>query len=158
MRGVLGLRTIDTEQELLQMLQKRPDVTTTYRVPKELLGRMPRDEAVPLRMMTDAEVHELSEYLEVTVEQLKGPFRVVEATCSNCRRRLTFLDFAKTAVDKAQHDRAQLRDVLTGKAGWWITIRGRDGGRPVVCAGCGIVARMRSNGYSEYSSSNYAYV
>jgi hypothetical protein len=95
-------------------------------------------------------------YLEVAVEDLDGPLRVVDARCRHCQRRITFLDFILTAVRSGHHKRVQLRDVLTGQAGAWITIRGQDGGRPVTCSRCGQVARM-PNEYSEYSNPNYAY-
>lgn len=155
------MQTITTEQELLRMLKERPEKTTTYAVTKELLGRIPRDDAAPLRVMTADEVHELSEYLETPAHTLGGSFHVADIKCPKCARQLTFLDFVKTASEGGHHERSHLRDVLTGKAGSFITIRGKDGGRPVACAACGsIVALLRrenGGGYSEYSSSSYAY-
>jgi uncharacterized C2H2 Zn-finger protein len=149
------VRVLKSEQDVRRLLQKRPEKTQTYRVPAEVLRRVPLDTTVPLRSMTDAEMQELAEYLGVGAEQLHGPLRVVEARCPRCQRLITFLDFVQTAVESRVHERAQLRDVLTGRAGAWITVRGRDGGRPVTCANCGEMARMPA--YSEYSSSSYAY-
>jgi hypothetical protein len=150
------VQTLASEKEVRRLLEQRPKTTQTYRVPPEVVGRVPIDKKVRLRSLEDDEIKELAEYLEVGVEELDGPFSVVEASCPNCSRQITFLDFVQTAVDKGVHERAELREILTGRAGAWITIRGRDGGRPVSCAGCGATARM-PNAYSEYSSSSYAY-
>ena len=109
-----------------------------------------------LRRMDETELRELAEYLDVDVERLHGPFRVVDAECLRCGRRITFLDFVKTAVEQGVHDQSQLRAILTGEAGNWITVRGQDGGRPVACANCEQLLRMPGD-YSEYSSSSYAY-
>jgi uncharacterized C2H2 Zn-finger protein len=149
------MRTLSSDEEIKQLLKDRPEQTQTYEVTGELARQVPLD-AVGLRRMDKSELTELAEYLEVEVEYLRGPFRVIDAECPRCGRRITFLDFVKTAVDKGVHDRIQLRGILTGAAGNWLTIRGRDGGRPVSCARCQQALRM-SNGYSEYTSSNYAY-
>jgi hypothetical protein len=149
------MRTLSSDEEIRQLLKDRPEQTQTYEVTGELARQVPLD-AVGLRRMDESELGELAEYLEVEVEYLRGPFRVIDAECPRCGRRITFLDFVKTAVDKGVHDRIQLRGILTGAAGNWLTIRGRDGGRPVSCVRCQQALRM-SNGYSEYTSSNYAY-
>ena len=57
--------------------------------------------------MDESEERELAECLEVEVEYLRGPFRVIDAECPRCGRRITFLDFVKTAVDKGVHDRTR---------------------------------------------------
>ena len=150
------MRTLSSNEEITRLLKDRPEQTQTYEVTGELAGQVPLD-AVGLRRMDESELTELAEYLEVEdVEYFRGPFRVIDAECPRCGRHITFLDFVKTAIDNGVHDRTQLRAILTGEAGNWITIRGRDGGRPVRCARCQQALRM-SNGYSEYSSSNYAY-
>lgn len=149
------MQVLSSDDEIGRLLRDRPEETRTYQVQAELAGRIPLD-AIGLRSMDDAELSELAEYLDVKVDQLRGPFRVVDAACPRCARRITFLDFVKTAISSGAHDRAQLADVLTGKAGTWITIRGRDGGRPVSCANCEQSLRMPGE-YSEYSSSSYAY-
>ncbi len=111
-----------------------------------------------MREMDEAETLKLAEYLEVPAQDLRGPLKVVDVRCPSCTRRLSFLDFAKTAVELGAHGKEDLRHVLTGKSGEWITIRGRDGGRPVNCAQCGHdVPRPMAGCYSEYSSSDYAY-
>jgi hypothetical protein len=152
----VGVVDLTSEEEIRRLLDDRPERTQTYRVPPNLVGRIPLDTRVKLRSMDDAETRELADYLGIAVEDLDRPLRVVDAGCPHCERRITFLDFVQTAVQTGQHERAQLREILTGRAGAWITIRGRDGGRPVVCAHCGQIARM-PNGYSEYSSGSYAY-
>jgi uncharacterized C2H2 Zn-finger protein len=149
------MHTLSSEEEITRLLKDRPELTQTYEVTGELAGQVPLD-AVGLRRMDESELRELAEYLGVGVEYLRGPFRVIDAECPRCGRRVTFLDFVKTAVDKGVHDRTELGAILTGEARNWITIRGRDGGRPVSCARCQQALRM-FNGYSEYSSSNYAY-
>lgn len=146
---------LSSPDEVLRLLQDRPEHTRTYEVAPEIAGRVPLD-SVGLRRMDSAEVQELADYLELDQKALRGPFRVVDADCPRCGRHITFLDFVKTAIEEGVHDRAQLGDVLAGRAGNWITIRGRDGGRPVRCAGCDQTLRM-PNAYSEYSSSSYAY-
>jgi hypothetical protein len=146
---------VKTAEEIQRLLDDRPERTQTYRVEANLVSRV-SDSRAELRTMDDAETSELADYLEVAVENLKGPLRVVDARCTHCQRRITFLDFVQTAVRSGHHDRAELRAVLTGKAGAWITIRGRDGGRAVTCFRCGQLARTPSE-YSEYSNPNYAY-
>lgn len=148
------VRDIKSEAEIRKLLGDRPEATRTYRVLPEVLGRIPLDE-MRLRTMTDSEVHELADYLRVDADELRVPFRVVHASCGECSRRLTFLDFVHTAVEQGMHGVDQLRDILTGRAGAFITVRGRDGGRPVACFSCGAEARMTT--YSEYSNSQYAY-
>ncbi|GGY18238.1 hypothetical protein [Streptomyces djakartensis] len=151
-----------TYEEALQLIADRPEGTRTYPVAPGVLGRLPLDTSPRLRSMDASETQELAEHLEVSADAIGGPLKVVDAQCSYCERVITFLDFVKTAVDDGQHDLARLRKVLTGRDGAWITIRGRDGGRPVRCARCDrVVGLTRGKGggeYSEYSSASYAYV
>ncbi|WAZ19013.1 hypothetical protein STRCI_000030 [Streptomyces cinnabarinus] len=148
-------------EEVLELLADRPEATRTYPVASDLLRRLPLDTSPHLRAMDEGETQELADHLEVPAAAIEGPLRVVDVKCSYCDRVITFLDFVKTAIDDGQHDLAQLREVLTGRNGAWITIRGRDGGRPVRCAGCDRtvdVTRRKGGGeYSEYSSGSYAY-
>ncbi|MFD5890558.1 hypothetical protein ACFWHQ_31930 [Streptomyces sp. NPDC060334] len=149
-----------TYEEALRLLADRPETTRTYQVPADLLERLSLDPAPDMRAMDEEETQELADYLEVSAAAIKGPLKVVDTQCAYCGRVVTFLDFVKTAVDGGQHDPVQLREVLTGHNGAWITIRGRDGGRPAHCARCGRTVAMRKKnggGYSEYSSSSYAY-
>jgi hypothetical protein len=154
------MHTLTSQAELEHLLADRPRRTQTYRVPRDLLASIPNDSPPTLRKLSDSEIEELAEYLDVAADQLDGPFFVVDHTCKKCGHKLGFLDFVKTAVNTGHHDRAELRDVLTGRGRSWITIRGRDGGRPVSCASCGeLIVSIRSEGadYSEYSNNNYAY-
>lgn len=148
------MRTIESEAEVRRLLENRPHRTRTYRVDAESLQKLDSDRE--LRELTKSEVQDVADFLEVDLSDLQGPFKVVDAACPSCERRLGFLDFVRTAVHSEAHDRDLLREVLTGRAGYWLTIRGLDGGRPVICARCGQIARL-PNGYSEYSSSSYAY-
>ncbi|MGW4163738.1 hypothetical protein [Streptomyces sp. NPDC004788] len=147
--------------EIVEMLRERPERTRTYEVGAGVIERLPLDDPPSLRTMTDDEVQELADFLDAEPSALRGPFRVVERVCPYCGRALTFLDFAKTAVDTGQHDRERLRSVLTDAETAWVTVRGRDGGRSVTCAGCAqdlpLAALNGGGDYSEYSSSSYAY-
>jgi hypothetical protein len=137
------------------MLQDRPERTQTHPTTREVIAVVPSDTQPELRTLGEDETKQLADYLGVETSELDGPFRVVDASCEGCGRQLTFVDFVQTAVDQGAHERDQLRDVLTGRVGAWITIRGEDGGRGVICIECG---QLRANdGYSEYSSSSYAY-
>jgi hypothetical protein len=149
------MRALTSEEDIRRLLDDRPDKTQTYPIDRELMSRIPVDTKAELRPISDEETQQLADYLEVDVKELDGPFKVVDANCQNCDRQITFLDFVQTAVDQEAHDRDQLREILTGRAGAWITIRGRDGGRPVTCIGCGEIARMPA--YSEYTGGGYAY-
>lgn len=144
------------QDDVRTLLADRPAETKTHRVPPGVLKKIQLDSSDHLRTMDHEEVVELAEYLGEPAESLQGPFLVVDMRCQECDRHLTFLDFAKTAVEQGAHDHAQLREVLAGRQGAWLTIRGRDGGRPVTCSSCSTTLRMRP-GYSEYSSSSYAY-
>jgi hypothetical protein len=143
-----------SEEDVRSMLDDRPERTQTRPTSREVIAVIPADSKVELRTLGDDETKQLADYLGVDPSELDGPFQVVEASCEGCGRQLTFLDFVQTAVDEGAHEREQLRDVLTGRAGAWITIRGQDGGRGVTCIVCGM---RRSSDYSEYSSSSYAY-
>ncbi|MFJ3706258.1 MULTISPECIES: hypothetical protein [Streptomyces] len=147
--------------EVVQMLRDRPEQTRTYEVESGVIERLPSDTPACLRPMNEDEVRELANYLQVSPSALHGPFQVVDHTCSSCARTTTFLDFVKTAVDAQRHSRDTLRSVLTDAEASWVTVRGRDGGRPVICANCGntLLGALKCGGgeYSEYSSGTYAY-
>jgi 1-acyl-sn-glycerol-3-phosphate acyltransferase len=152
---VVRMRAPVPEEEVRRLLENRPEKTQTHPVDRDLVSRVPLDAKVELRALNDDEVRELAEYLDVDASELDGPFRVVDANCENCGRQISFLDFVSTAVNEGAHEKDQLRDVLTGQAGAWLTIRGADGGRPVTCIVCGQLARVSE--YSEYSGGSYAY-
>lgn len=146
-----------TFDEILALLDNRPEVTRTYQVPSGSIARLPLDEACEMRELTESETVEVAEYLEVRPTELRGPLKVFEVACPYCSRHITFLDFVKTAVDLGAHGKDGLRAVLTGRSGEWLTIRGCDGGRPMSCAQCGENVPRTRGCYSEYSSSDYAY-
>ena len=76
--------------------------------------------------------------------------------CPKCSRKLTFLDFVKTAIegDPKLHSKERIADILSGRNGNWLTIGGRKFERTVYCSNCGegIVYRTHN-----YSNRNYAY-
>ncbi|WP_018333945.1 hypothetical protein [Actinomycetospora chiangmaiensis] len=157
--------------ELDALLADRPAATRTVPVDVDVFHASQRDRRGSLRRMTEEEDAELAAHLDVPVAALAGPFHAVDRTCTSCGRRVTFLDFVCTATADGHHLLGELRAVLTGSRGCWITVRGRDGGRPARCAECGtaipLVATeelpdepgvLASGDYSEYSSSTYAYV
>ncbi|MEU5717612.1 hypothetical protein AB0G71_17825 [Streptomyces sp. NPDC020403] len=150
-----------TYDDVVRMLRDRPERTRTYEVEPGVIERLPSDTPACLRLMNEDEIQELADYLEIRPSALRGPFHVVDHTCSSCDRTTTFLDFVKTAVGAQQHGRDELRSVLTDAEAAWVTVRGRDGGRPVMCADCGnpLLGALKCGGgeYSEYSSSSYAY-
>lgn len=134
--------------DIVQMLRERPEQTRTYEVESGVIERLPLDTPTCLRSMNEDEVQELADYLQVSSSTLRGPFHVVDHTCSHCSRTTTFLDFVKTAIDAQQHGRDELRSVLTDAKEEWITVRGQDGGRPVLCANCGntLLGALRCGG------------
>ena len=143
------------EPEIRQMLQERPERTTTVAVADGVIAGLTLDRSPEMRELTREEIEELARYLGSSANELRGPFHVVDRSCEQCGRRLGFVDFARTGVDSGSHSKEQLREILSGRAGAWVTVRGRDGGRPVSCASCHTL--MPPGGYSEYSSSSYAY-
>jgi hypothetical protein len=151
--AVPALQDIDAVEALLR---DRPARTRTYRVTMELLAAIDADGTQSLRTLDDRELLDLADLLGVAANQVAGPFRVVDAACPSCARRISFVDFVQTAARSSVDDIASRAAVLTGQVGAWITIRGRDGGRAVTCTGCGRIARDPA-GYSEYSSKTYAY-
>lgn len=138
-----------TLEEVQHLLAHPPEYTRTYRVTAEVLEQIPLAPTADLRPLTVAETAELAEYLGADSEALKGPFKVADVHCPRCDRHIGFLDFVKTAVQREHHSVEKLREVLLGRNGAWLTIAGRDGGRPLDCANCGgEVARSDPHGYS----------
>lgn len=150
------MQDLTSQEELAQLLRNRPSETHTYQLSRGVVVDRSAD-AGPLRLMTTGELEELANYLKVSPAQLQGEFLVADTSCDKCKRRLTILDFVKTAVDKGHHGLAELAGVLSGVGGDWVTVRGKDGGRPVDCAGCGESITSLRSSYSEYSGGGYAY-
>lgn len=117
-----------------------------------------RDARGHTRSMNNDETVELAGYLNVDPESLERPFLVKDKHCPKCSRHITFLDFVKTAVDHGGHEIDALRQVLTGQNGSWLTICGKDGGRPQACASRGNVLSNSGTSYPSYSDGHYATV
>lgn len=150
------MQKLDSADEAGRLLEQRPEKTTTYQVSREILQQLPREESTgKLRETSEEEDRELADFLGVEVGELDRPFFVVDAPCKNCGRQIAFLDFAKTAVDSGVHDKEMLSTILTGRDGAWLTIRGLDGGRDVICIACGSVAL--EPGLPEYGDGSYRY-
>ncbi|MDZ5608649.1 hypothetical protein U2I54_16620 [Bacillus pseudomycoides] len=111
-----------------------------------------------MREMTPSEVSELAQYLDITKEsELKGPFLINrDLICTNCNRRLTFLDFVKTAVEVESgfHSKNLIADILCGRNGHWITIGGKNAERIVTCSNCEYDIEYPGH---EYTGKNYRY-
>jgi hypothetical protein len=123
--------------ELSRVLAGRPERTETYEVERTARGQGAHDRSQSMREMDGEETAELAQYLGISTSELHGPFWVAQAVCSNCGRRTTFLDFAKSGVDSGAHSVEQLASILTSRDRAWITVVGTDGGRRVACANCG---------------------
>jgi hypothetical protein len=137
---VAVLQSVD---ELEALLKDRPDQSRTYKIDPGVVDEMiefirSHPSGANSRTMDPAEVEELARYLDVAVEDFPGRLTVTDIACSGCGRRLTILDIAKTGVDNGLHSRELMAAVLTGRAGQWVTVRGKDGGRFVDCAACGL--------------------
>jgi hypothetical protein len=147
------MAVLQSLEELEALLDDRPEVTRTYQVDPSIAAEMLEairslDSGVKVRQMTAPEVAELAQYLSISVEEFSGPLTVSDIGCSGCGRRFTILDIAKTAVDDGLHAKALLAAVLTGKAGTWVTVRGKDGGRYANCSACGLRSEVPIDAYS----------
>jgi hypothetical protein len=129
--------------EFESLVENRPEHSRTYQIDPaiaaEIWKAIPdwRAPSGPVREMNPAEMCELASYLEIPVTEFREPYSVSDISCRGCGRHLTMLDFAKTGVDAGLHPKALIAQVLTGRAGMWVTIRGLDGGRYANCATCG---------------------
>jgi hypothetical protein len=125
----------------------------------ESLGEVKFPEAGPgMREMNRDEVLEMAKYLEIEPSELRGPFLVDKnLICPNCGRHSTFLDFIKTAVDAQLHDKELVRAVLSGRAGRFITIRGKVADRTLVCVKCQRARRLQNAGDCNYEGRWYRY-
>jgi uncharacterized protein Usg len=155
------VRRITSKAQLDSLRKSRPEKTETWLV-DESATDVPFPEPTPaMREMTPDEVDEMAAYLELDANELDGPFHIAkDVRCPHCDRATTFLDFIKTAVDSGLHDKALVREVLTGRAGRWITVVGQDGGREPVCVSCerAVPRRMRLTlGGCDYEGRWYRY-
>lgn len=103
--------------DVRRLLNDRPMKTTTYPVSLDVLEEIRTDSSDHLRTMSEQEVLELAQYLDEHVASLQGPFLVADMHCPECERHITFLDFAKTAVEQGAHGRDHLREVVAGRKG-----------------------------------------
>jgi len=131
-------------EEIDALVASRPEKTRTYQLDPTIAPEVIRkiqdgrpNNGLRLRTMNPAEADELARYLEVPATEFHGPFTVSDIRCHGCGRHLTMLDVAKTGVDTGLHLRTTLAQVLTGRFGQWLTVRGQDGGRYADCAACG---------------------
>jgi hypothetical protein len=150
-------RLISTE-ELRELLASPPAKTQTYETEAPIAERTSgEDGAWRGRLMTDPEIEELAKFLEVPASLLVGPFEVDDLVCQQCGRHVTFLDFAKSGVDQGAHSVASLGGILTSRDKAWVTVVGRDGGRPIMCVGCGARLGPRPEIDEGYKSGAYDY-
>ena len=137
------MAVLQSLEELEVLLDDRPSETHTFKVAPNAAAEILEtvrslDYGLSIREMDAAEVKELAQYLEVAAEDFQGPLTVSDLGCSGCGRRLSILDLAKTGVDEGLHSKEMLAAVLTGNAGQWVTVRGKDGGRHANCSACGL--------------------
>jgi hypothetical protein len=155
------VQRITSKAQLDALRDDPPEQTQTWLVDESATDVPSLDPGPAMREMTSDEVDEMAEYLELEAGELDGPFYVAkDVRCPNCDRATTFLDFIKTAVDSGLHDKALVREVLTGRAGRWITVVGKDGGREAVCVSCerAIPRRQRlTRGDCDYEGRWYRY-
>ena len=106
-----------------------------------------------LRAITEEETTELAEYLGVSKENFQGPFYLESyLKCSFCERQISFIDIVKAATEK--HSKDLMAQVLCGKKGYWVTVKGKDDSLGVKCIRCGSNV---TNELYHYVNSQYAY-
>lgn len=152
------MREITSAEQLHSLLHDRPAETETWKIGPDLSGSI-SDYVVQrtptMRELTQEEVHELANYLNVTDEELCGPFFIDRSLiCPKCGRHLTFLDFVQTVTESGLHERRMLADILCGRNGTWMTIAGKNTRRVVRCSNCQHEITYASH---DYASSTYAY-
>lgn len=130
--------------DLQALLEDRPGRTHTYQIIPASADDVTTfirslNSGPVMRDMSVAEIGELARYLDIPAAELYGTYSFSDCSCAGCGRHLTLMDMAKTGVDRGFHSKEQLAAVLTGKAGQWVTVRGKDGGREINCSACGQV-------------------
>ncbi|MGX9161917.1 hypothetical protein [Priestia megaterium] len=149
-------REITSKEQLISLLENRPTHTETWLVNSSVAENLqPKTDG--MRKMTQEEVNELAQYLDVKEDDLEQPFYVDERlVCPDCNRSLTFLDFIKTAIkiEEGFHSKGLIADILCGRNGHWITVGGKNMKRTVYCTNCeyGITYTTHN-----YNNSRYAY-
>ncbi|HLX49363.1 MAG TPA: hypothetical protein VKS82_13620 [Streptosporangiaceae bacterium] len=138
--------------ELQALLGDRPDQTHTYQISPASADDVTTfirslNSGPVMRDMSVAEIEELARYLDIPPGEFYGTYSFSDCSCTGCGRHLTLMDMAKTGVDRGFHSKEQLAAVLTGKAGQWVTVRGRDGGREINCSACGQVCGASAINY-----------
>jgi hypothetical protein len=159
-----NVQRITSNAHLDSLRESPPATTQTWLVDDSATDVPPLQPSASMREMTQDETEELAAFLELEAAELDGPFYVAkDMRCPNCERELTFLDFVQTAVESGAHDKALVGQVLTGRAGRWITVVGEDGGRDVTCVACGHVVPRRQRlpgrpgGDCDYEGQHYRY-
>jgi hypothetical protein len=150
---------LGTVAELEALMENRPDQTRTYQLDPSADDLITFIKSLepngPTRFMDSSEMAELARYLGLPVDEFHGTFTVADITCPGCGRRATILDLAKTGVDRGWHTVPELAAVLSGKAGKWVTVRGKDGGRRFDCAECG---RESESTFYDYLCDPFGYL
>ncbi|WP_024120980.1 hypothetical protein [Bacillus halotolerans] len=152
------IREITSKEQFEKLIQDRPEYTETWHVNKLiaeeiLLGTKTEN----MREMTPFEISELAQYLDVEEENLQGPFFVDKTLfCPKCKRSMTFYDFVKTAIETetGRHSKGLIAEILSGRNGHWVTIRGKKHEREVICTNCNKGIKYKNH---TYTSRNYAY-
>jgi hypothetical protein len=144
------VEVIQSVEELEALLADRPGRTKTYQISSASADDVSRYikthvPGPPMRLMSPAEIEDLAHYLGAPAGEFHGSYMFSDASCAGCGRRLTLLDMAKTGVDQGLHAKDRLMTVLTGKTGYWVTVRGKDGGRRIDCANCGLGCAVAIN-------------
>lgn len=151
------LREITSKDQLTALLNERSDNTETWLVRESVVESLLELGTNNMREMTETEITDLAEYLDTNVQHLNRPFMVDnDLHCPKCARKLTFLDFVKTAIEGESgfHTKEMIAEILSGRKGNWLTIGGKNFERTVYCSNCGEGIIYRTH---NYSNRNYAY-
>ena len=140
-----------TRDELQLLLNNRPIKSKMVEVEKSAMEIVKTTKA--LRAITEEETIELAEYLGVSKEDFQGPFYLESCLkCNFCTRQISFIDIVKAATEK--HSKDLMAQVLCGKKGYWVTVKGKDDSLGVKCIKCGTDV---ANNLYHYVNSQYAY-
>jgi ribosomal protein S27AE len=129
--------------ELLAIAASKPKKTRTYQVTDEVAEanyiRMIQMSGDRMRPMTETEMTELGDFLEIDPSEIRSAHPCIEEKkCPKCGRSLTFTDLLNEAVSINQHAKTFMADVLLGRIGSFVTISGsEDDSHRMRCLNCG---------------------